>query len=174
MKKAADSAENCLNAEQVRHLFNYDPQTGIFTWRNHPKAPSWVGKRAGSRRPDGYRQILILGRLYLEHRIAWLFVTGEFPPQEIDHIDQNPSNNALSNLRPASRELNEVNKGLQKNNTSGYRGVSWSNQYQKWRASLWHHGKNKYLGAYDDKEEAYAAYCAAAKQLSGEFFNGGV
>lgn len=98
-----------LTAESLRELLHYDPQTGIFTWRvtrGNLKACS----RAGSMKEDGYIRVCIGERRYHAHRLAWLYVTGDWPVEEIDHINRNKADNRFTNLRPATRSTNEQNR----------------------------------------------------------------
>lgn len=89
--------------------------------------------------------------------------------EEVDHIDLNPLHNWRSNLRLATRAQNGANRSRQRNNTSGFKGVSWDSVNKKWRATIQVAGKQKFLGRYSSPEEAYAKYCEAAKQYYGEF-----
>jgi hypothetical protein len=90
------------------------------------------------------------------HRLAFLYMTDNMP-DEVDHIDRNPKNNAWANLRPASRLLNNLNRGIQKNNTSGYTGVSRSSNKQKWVSHIRVNGIRIALGVFDDLDNAVAA-----------------
>lgn len=136
----------------------YDPESGIF-YRN--------GKRAGGKHCAGYRQIGIDGALYLEHRLAWFYVTGQWPFADIDHIDGVRSNNAFSNLREASRAQNKQNENAPyvSNLYSGLRGVSWHVAGKCWQARIRANGKNLNLGTFKCKVEAHQAYVAAKQQL---------
>lgn len=87
-------------------------------------------------------QICLDNRLYLAHRLGYLYVHGEFPSEKLDHIDRDKTNNRVQNLRPATHKQNSENKGIQANNTSGYKGVSWSKQRSKWVAVICQHQKN--------------------------------
>ena len=101
--------------------------------------------------------------------IAWL-VLGQPPKgKEVDHINRNPLDNREINLRFCSKSQNQMNKGLQKNNTSGYKGVHKSKNRKRWKAELKHNGKRLYLGTYNTKEEAAKVYNETAKKYYGEF-----
>ena len=154
----------------LQRLLDYDPLTGVFTWRvtmNNNGARK--GYRAGTKRVDGYRVISIRGERYLEHRLAWFYVNGVWPTRGIDHINRNPSNNAISELRLANQHQNLGNKPKHKNNTSGYKGVHWHGQRSKWVASIQVKRKRIHLGLFTDPKKAHAAYVAAAKQHFGAF-----
>lgn len=107
------------------------------------------------------------GRKMMVHVVAWLLMTGDLPPDELDHRDVDPSNNKWSNLRVGRRAGNAKNKKLRVDNTSGFKGVSrWKD---KWKAEIMSDGKSRYLGLYDTREGAHAAYCDAAKRFHGDF-----
>lgn len=158
-----------LTAERLRQVLHYDPATGIFTWRVRTSSRAAAGSRAGFSRKDGYRLIGIDGEIYLEHRLAWLYVKGEWPEKDIDHEDVDPSNNRFGNLRPATHSQNHCNKKTPANNTSGFKGVSWNKKDRVWQALIKLRGKSHYLGGFGDPAEAHAAYCAASAKLHGEF-----
>lgn len=145
----------------LRWLLHYDVETGLFTWAVTRTGSARAGTVAGSTDGHGYTQIKIGGRLYKAHRLAWTYMTGKQPPDEIDHRDGVRSNNAWRNLRPASRQQNAENKSLPSTNTSGYRGVTWSKKVGMWQAQLGHRGRSFFLGYFDDPAEASEAYKAA-------------
>lgn len=137
MVKATDHSTD-VTFDWVREYFDYDPSSGVVTWKKTPPGVYWFkpGKRAGYRKNRGYRIIIISGRGYLEHRIAWLWMTGVWPVNEIDHIDRVKNNNAWSNLRAATRQENEWNKGPLSSNTSGVLGVCSHKQSGGWQARI--------------------------------------
>ena len=164
-----------ITIERLKELLHYDAETGVFTWVN-ARGNSGVGRVAGSLRPDGYRQIQVNGSSHQEHRLAWLYVHGEFPSGEkslIDHIDGNKINNRLDNLRVCSDFENQRNTGKRVTNTSGFKGVSWDQRTKKWKAQMYLDGKKITIGRYSVKEDAYAARCNAAKESHMEFTNNG-
>jgi hypothetical protein len=118
-------------AAYVRELLNYDPETGQFVWRSGSK----VGLSAGSI-GGRYVQIMIAKKNYLAHRLAWLYMHGHPPPVEVDHVNGNPRDNRIQNLRLASKSQNAQNQGRSAKNSSGHKGVSWCNQKRRWRASI--------------------------------------
>jgi len=153
-------------------MMRYDRINGEFTWLYRPEIPKWinarvVGKQAGYIGKDGYRTIRIDGVNYSAHRLAWLYVHGEWPSTEIDHIDRDRANNALSNLRVASHSSNCVNKRVL--SASGYKGVTWHRGVGKWQAQIERGGKVHYLGVFDDKLEAAEAYRDAAATIHGNW-----
>jgi hypothetical protein len=163
-----------LTQDALKEVINYDPTTGIFTWIN--KAYYRVlGKEAGSVGGKGYRYIAIQGKKHIEGRLAWLYMTGSFPPEgyEVDHIDTIKSNCKWNNLRIGTGRQNMFNQGIRSTNTSGVKGVSWCKQTKKWEANIRHEGRNIKLGRYNSIEEASTAVVAKRKQFHGEFANHG-
>jgi hypothetical protein len=106
------------------------------------------------------------------HRLIYYIHHG-WVPRIIDHKDGNTRNNRIENLRAATEEQNQANSKRAKNNTSGFKGVSYHKPTGKWTSSIRLHNKAKYLGKFDTAEEAHAAYCAAGERLRGEYFNAG-
>jgi len=158
-------AAQILSAARVRDILSYDSKTGIFTWRvmlAHRRKP---GDLAGSK-THGYIEIGIDNKSYRAHHLAWLYVHGEFPSMEIDHIDGNRENNAISNLRLATSRQNAHNKwNAHTNNASGFLGVTFHKQRGKWMAQIKNSGKNHNLGLFDTPEQAHAAYLHAKQKL---------
>jgi len=130
-----------------------------------------VGDVAGHKLSEGYLQISANSKIYFAHRLAWLYITGEWPKDSIDHINEIKHDNRFFNLREATRSQNMMNRGALKNNTSGLKGVSLKKSSGKWRARVGIRGKSKHLGYFNNPEDAYKAYCEAAKKLHGEFAN---
>lgn len=158
-----------ITVERLRELFHYDQESGVFTRKAERARNARMGDLAGCKRPDGYIVIRIDGSLYHAHRLAWLHVTGEWPKEEIDHLNCDPSDNRFANLREATRAENLRNIRKPCDNTSGFKGVSFDKRTGRWISSIRASGKQKYLGRFDTAEAAYAAYCTAAKELHGEF-----
>ena len=154
-----------LTAEGLRELVNYDPQTGLFTWRVKRKGCR-VGDVIGTPK-EGYISIGIDYHRYYAHRLAWLYMTGEWPTSQIDHRNLNRADTRWDNLRQATNQQNQANQFAQSNNKLGVKGVS--KLGKKYRAVLHCQGKPKYLGLFDTTQEASDAYIAAARHLFGEF-----
>lgn len=167
--------------EQLRELLSYDPETGLFLWRERPECmfktqrgiavwkARFVGRPAFTANLNGYRQGMVFGRTYYAHRVAWAIHYGEWPEDQIDHINCDRSDNRISNLRKASNTENARNKKLQRNNTSGLKGASWSSRRGKWAATICADRKQRKLGFFDTKEEAHEAYAKASLELHAEF-----
>lgn len=158
----------------------YEPDTGVLRWRERPRRhfhedqthQAWntkfAGKAAGCLAKDGYLRISIGNLPYPAHRIIWLMLTGE-QPEQIDHRNLNRSNNRLENLRAAPSGENHHNVRKLSTNTSGFKGVCWHSNTQKWLARIYHAGKAHHLGLYSTPEAAHAAYCEASARLHREF-----
>ena len=158
-----------LTQARLKEILDYNPDTGEFrNIKTRKGIAKGVGSLAGSTNKNGYTYIAIDGKKYLAHRLAWLYTHNELPP-EIDHQNLNRSDNRIANLRRADKRLNSRNRTKQKNNTSGFKGVSWSKSVQKWHASIKLDGVPQHLGYFSLKEDAARAYEAAAMKLHGEF-----
>lgn len=147
-----------LTAARVRELFDYDEISGLFTRKIRTAMRSKVGDVVGCKDTYGYLQVAIDGKLYLLHRIAWLYVYGVFPEGTIDHIDRCKTNNSISNLRDVSRLGNMKNLPLFKNNTSGFSGVNFRKSSNRYFAHISHKSKKFHLGSYLTAEAADSAY----------------
>jgi len=155
-----------LRAECFRR-FEYVPETGELLYKVRVKGPeTCIGDVAGSIGPQGYSLIRVLGKCRRVHRLIFLMHHG-YLPDMLDHIDRNPRNNRIENLRGCTNSQNQVNSNLQKNNTSGLRGVT--REGKKWRSKIKMDRKTRNLGLFSTKEEAHAAYCQKASELYGEF-----
>lgn len=155
-------------AERVRELLHYDPLSGLFT-RLVSRANAHVGDVAGTDSGRGYLRIRVDGKKYVAHRLAWFYMTGEWPAEQIDHINGCPSDNRWSNLREATRHQNSINTRKRQDNTSGFKGVHWHKSGKKWQAYIKLNGKKYHLGYFDTPEAASAMYEGAAAILFGNF-----
>lgn len=154
-----------LTQSRLKELLHYDPETGVFTWRVNKGGPAKAGGLAGSRNRGGYRIIGIDYRLYQAHRLAWLYIHGEWPKHEIDHINGVRDDNRIDNLRGATHAENHQNRKKSTRNTSGFLGVSWYPATKKWRSRIRTNRKLKSLGLFDTPESAHAAYLSAKAAL---------
>jgi hypothetical protein len=163
-----------LSAELVRLLLDYDLDTGVFRWKVRVAKRVRVGDVAGI---DGVRErrISILGRQHLAHRVAWLYVYGEWPKQVIDHINRNPFDNRIANLRDVSQRENVLNSSLSRANKSGTTGVRWIDGRKRWRAEIMINRKAINLGYFAAKADAeQARRVAEAERVSMAARNKGV
>lgn len=152
---------NDLTAEFLKNVLDYDPETGFFVWKQRFGKRGVPGKRAGTVDFNGYVVITINKKRHKAHRLAWLWMHGAWPEIAIDHINGERTDNRISNLREANWSENQHNRRLQRNNKSGYPGVSWDRHACKWRAGIRVNALSQNLGGYDTKEEAYAAHLKA-------------
>lgn len=152
--------------ERVREALDYDPETGLFTWRERVAICVQVGSVAGSR--DGsYWRIKLDGKSHRAHILAWFWVTGEWPTHHIDHIDGDTLNNRFANLRDEPRNVNMQNiVAPNRNNQAGVRGVR-RRPSGNWETRLTAGGRTKFIGTYPTPEEASAAYWAAKAEHHG-------
>lgn len=162
-----------LTADKLRDYLNYSPETGIFTWRTTRRRHWLLGTIAGAVHSGGYIRIYIDGREYYAHRLAWLYVHGEWPKHQIDHINGDRNDNRISNLREATSTQNHANTRIRSDNKTGMKGVSIHSGSGRWRARIMLGRKEKHLGFFETKEEAAEAYKAAAQERFGEFANPG-
>jgi len=172
-----------VTAEIVRELLDYNPETGEFRWKYRDRKycksdkgwKTWNGKNAGKiaghiDKSTSYRDIRIFDKLYKAHRLAWLYVYGEWP-NEIDHINRIRDNNRIENLRDVTRTQNQWNQSNQFGRSSQYKGVTWHKATDKWRAQIKINGKFKHLGLFAIEIEAARAYDRAAIEHFGEYAN---
>lgn len=163
-----------LTASRLREVLRYDEDSGLFYWASLPHqctSSIKVGDVAGWIENTGYRRILLDGKKYVQHRLVWLYVYGEWPPDRLDHADCDKSNNKLENLRLANDFQNSGNKRIAKNNSVGFKGVT-LHQSGRYHARICKNGKSKSLGLYDTPEEAFFAYENGSKNVFGEFARG--
>lgn len=154
--------ENNLTAADVLAVVSYCPDSGVFTWKwragDRRKLQTWnsrfAGKPCAGVNDEGYLTIRINEKVYLAHRLAWLVSYGEVPAGMLDHINRNRLDNRVANLRVVTHFQNMQNRKMQRNNKSGFRGVSWDGKYGKWRARINAEGKCINLGYFDSPEKA--------------------
>jgi hypothetical protein len=173
----APRLDDPLTADQLRAVLDYNPATGIFTWHDRPdiRPSANSGRRwtvAGTTSSKhGYVAICINGRHRLAHRLAWLYVYGRWPADEIDHINEARSDNRIANLRESTHAQNNTrSKAHRHNSTSGVLGVyPAGTSGSRWQAQVQHLGVVHYLGCFATIGEAKAARDAAARRLHGKF-----
>jgi hypothetical protein len=150
-----------LTQHILKEILSYDPETGLFANREWRGGKSNQGSIAGSVRRDGYVKISIDNKAYLAHRLAWLYVFGAFPNEQIDHVNKDRQDNRIKNLRAASDAENKQNLSKTRLNKSGKVGVIWHKAAQKWMSYIHVRNRSVYLGVYDTIEEAATARAAA-------------
>lgn len=158
-----------ITQEELKKLIHYDPETGIFVRLVTKNGGAVAGKEAGCLEKDGYRHIQIRGKKYFSHRLAFLYVTGHFPPEMVDHINNIRNDNRWKNLRMANCSQNQQNSSPRSDNKSGVTGVSWSKNYRKWWVQIKAQGFSYNLGFYDDLELAELIINEARVKYHGSF-----
>ena len=147
--------------EEMNQYLSYDPETGQFTWiKTTLRSNAKVGDIAGKVNNEGYISIQFKCKSYASHRLAWLFTYGKWPINQIDHIDVNPTNNKINNLRDVTDQENKFNR-KKVNSFSGYMGVYKTRNKNIWRAAIKLNYKFINLGTYATPELASEAYQAA-------------
>lgn len=153
-----------ITQARLKELVSYDPLTGEFR-RLASYWTSSIGKVAGGIHSQGYVYIRVDGTQYLAHRLAVLYVTGEWPTHEVDHINGRRADNRWENLRCVTKSKNQRNKKRYANNTSGVMGVHWVEHCQAWQARIQVCGSRRNLGLFDDPNDAIAARKRAEHSL---------
>lgn len=169
------------SVEYLRECFEYSPETGALIWKERPRAhfaldvgwrifnAKFAGREAGYLSSKGHFDLgLTVGGVhlrFLSHRVALAMSTGSEPPDEVDHINGNPRDNRLENLRVGTHAENGQNLKLAKNNTSGYMGVWFHKLRRKWAATIHAGGRKYHLGLFPTPELAHEAYLGAKRRL---------
>lgn len=147
--------------------YSYEPETGIFRrkrqWRDYP-----VGSIVAPNK-DGYVWFRIAGQFYFAHRAAFVIMTGKWPTELADHGNCVTTDNRWSNLREATYLQNAANRGADRRNKSGFKGVVWCDRDKSFLAYIRIGGRTRNLGSFGTASEAHAAYKRAASELFGEF-----
>lgn len=159
-----------LTAARLREILHYNPDTGEFTYLVKHSLRSRAGLvTKGSANGNGYFRLRIDGHLRYVHRLAWLYMTGQWAEVEIDHINGDGTDNRFCNLRLATRSQNARNTTIRSDNRSGFRGVHWNSQVRKWQAEIKIGKRRLYLGRFSTPEAGREAYCKAAREHFGEY-----
>jgi hypothetical protein len=161
------TAKPLITHARLHEVLDYDPETGIFTnilWRPH----AIVGRQAGYLDEAGYIRIGIDGTYYRAHRLAWFYVHGVWPPNQIDHINRRRDDNRIANLRKATQHENSRNCSVYKSNIRGLKGVR-KHVGGRWEARIRYNKRLQYLGLFDKIEDALDAYAKATRELFGDF-----
>ncbi len=146
-------------AHRLRAVTSYDPATGLFRWRGLRQRPDLNGRIAGNHNQSGYWNICFEGKLYKAHRLAWLYVHGEWPKRRLDHENGNTIDNRIENLRLATHSQNIANSRLRRDSTSGFKGVSFYKAEQKWGAYINKNKKRYFLGLFLSPQAAGRTPC---------------
>ncbi|MEJ5030049.1 HNH endonuclease [Comamonas sp. MYb69] len=154
-----------MTQEVMKQVLYYDKVSGCMYWRHAAKGrKAWA--KAGCSRGDGYTVVSISGRFFYAHRLAWLYIYGNMPSGIVDHIDGNPSNNSIGNLRLVDKRGNAENmQRATRASKTGYLGVYLRSDTRRFATQIKADGKRHSLGCYASAEEAYAAYLKAKREL---------
>jgi hypothetical protein len=155
-----------LTQADLKRFLSYNPETGVFTWIKSNARRRASCKVAGTTSASGYWVIFINYKSYFAHRLAWLYMTGEWPSNQIDHRDANRLNNEWKNLRAATGSQNAKNKRPKPGHLIG---AAWHQKVQKWIPTIRVNGEKVRLGTYDCPAAAHFAYVVAADKHHGEF-----
>jgi len=163
-----------ITQQELKEKLDYNPDTGEFRKICYTRGKHFgrTLKKRNNKTISGhtvYQNITINGKSYPAHKLAWLYMTGEYPDCFIDHINRDSTDNRFSNLRKASYAENNRNKSMSRNNTSGYKGVNWHKGSNKWRAEIKVNNKAITIGYFKNIEDANIAYTEAVKQYHGQF-----
>lgn len=156
--------------ELKRQLF-YDEKTGNFTRRVVSSNRTKLGQVAGGMSSDGYWSICVCNERHRAHRLAWLYVYGEFPKTDLDHVNRVKTDNRIKNLRESTKKINAINTNLAENNKSSVKGIHFSKMHKKWNAQIKTNGKSRSLGFFNDFLEAVFHRFAAEQCLGFDRFN---
>lgn len=143
-----------LTQERLKEFLHYDQETGVFRWRFARSMHQKPWDEAGGKDNHGYTKIMLMRKMHKAHRLAWLYVTGNFPDGQVDHINGIRSDNTIKNLRIVTNKQNAENMAIRTSNTSGFRGVSFHKRSGMYEAFITHNQKKKFLGMFKDANEA--------------------
>lgn len=162
-----------LTQEHLKTQLHYDPLTGALSWLVN-RGPARAGSVIRTKNKQ-YLSVMLGGKNYLQHKIAWLYMTGYYPAvfEDIDHINRDRGDNTWSNLRLCTRAQNQCNTLAYSNNTSGFKGVSFCTTNKVWRAQVLVNGVS-YSSTHNTKEAAALAATNLRNKLHGEFANHGI
>lgn len=166
-----------LTQQYLKECLDYNPETGVFTWKERPlhyfkreaNGKGWnkrcAGTQAGAIDGKGYVQINLCGKLHRAHRLAFLFMEGRMPDGEVDHLNHVKTDNRWVNLRETDVSGNRTNQKLSSASTCGHTGVYFNRRRKKWVAQIKKFSQIRYLGSFDDIEDAVAARKQAELEL---------
>lgn len=155
--------------DKIKNIIRYESETGKFFWLENGDCRK-SGKIAGNYNgKNPYSRVMVLGKSYLAHRLAWAMHYGYFPVNQVDHINLDRRDNRICNLREADRFEQGVNRSMLSSNTSGWKGVTYCKAQKKWVARIRVKGSRINLGYFEDIKEAAEEYIFAALHHHGEF-----
>jgi len=158
-----------MTQDDLKQILRYCKDSGKFHWLSYRSPKAKAGSEAGCLRPDGYIQLMINGKNYYAHRLAYLYVLGRMPINFVDHKNGKRNDNVFSNLRLANGSQNQHNQNMYSNNSTGYKGVYFDASNKRYKSQISIKGKRIHIGRFDTLEEASKAYIEKAKELHGRF-----
>jgi len=165
MKTINKSGKNDFSRQWAEQLVAYNAETGVVTWRVQTGSNAKVGQPVGTKMKAGHLTTTIMGKRCLVHRLAWLLYYGEWPESCIDHINRDPADNRIDNLRLANHSTNGHNRDKPSNNNSGEKNVYFEAFTQRWRGLVMIDGRKIYVGRFKTIEEAAEAVRAKKLEL---------
>lgn len=160
---------NHATQARLKDVLHYEPSTGVFTWLKVTSNRIRIGDQAGSIRENGYRDIRFDGKAVRAHRLAWLYMTGEWPDGHLDHKNLKRDDNWWENLRPATRTQNNCNMSIRSDNKTGVKGICWNTEKRKWMVTISAAGVTKNLGCFKDFDLAKEVITSARNEMHGDF-----
>jgi HNH endonuclease/AP2 domain len=151
--------------EFLKSRYSYDPVTGVLV----SKFGRWKSQVVMQTEQQGYVVVRIDKKIFKAHRVIWKMMTGQEPPDEIDHVNNDRADNRWSNLRDATKANNQWNRKAQRSGRAGLKGAQWHERDQRWYSEIRTHGDRVWLGYFETPEEAHDAYVKAARLLHGQF-----
>lgn len=170
-----------IDHQALAAIIRYDPVEGVLYYKDGVELPAKGGGTRVTGRDEpvsvygngrGYSTFWFQKRNVKVHRAAFLLYHGFLPPV-IDHVNGDPADNRIVNIRAATMRQNQYNKRSSNTSSSQYKGVSWVKTNQRWLAQIQDKGKVTFLGYHVTEQEAHQAYCQRAKEIHGEFYNPG-
>lgn len=154
-----------ISQDKLKEFLDYDPDTGELTWKKKPSKKVAKNSRAGSLSKDGYRHVIFSGKKYPEHRLIWFYVHGEFPKEQIDHINHKRDDNRLCNLREVTHSENARNRTKNKSSKVQEVGIWFCKKRQRYIAEITLNQKKVYQRSFENIDDAIQARKEKAKEL---------
>ena len=156
-----------LTQAKLKEILEYNPETGEFRWKINQNSNAMAGAVAGSYDTNGYCRVRVFRKLHMVHRLAWLYMTGEWPERQIDHDNTVRSDNRWKNLRAATQAQNSQNSGAR--TAPRLKGVTWNKKEQRWLVRIDSNGVRHNGGYHDALLDAAAAAISLRRRLHGDF-----
>lgn len=157
-----------ITQKRLKEVFRYSEESGFLSWRFR-RGGVKAGRIAGCPNAAGYIQVTVDGKNYRAHRLIWLYVYGEFPEDQIDHINGIKDDNRIENLRAVTAQENHLNLRRRINNSSGFTGVYWNRKNIRWGAVIGIKGMPVHLGSFNPDFEGKMMALAARKNAEEEY-----